>query len=182
MPDILWRNGSTGDNYVWYMDGVAVLAGGNLPTVADQNWSVVGIGDFNNDDNPDVLWRNVSTGENYVWYLDGVTVLGGGNLPTIADQNWKVVGVGDFNKDDQAGRSVAVCIHRRKLCLVPGWSDGCRRRFCAGSVGPELARRRSRRTSTITISPTSCGAIYPRGKTMSGTWMEWRLPEAAHCR
>ena len=86
-PDILWRNTSTGDNYVWYLDGVTVLGGGNLPTVADQNWKAVGVADFNNDSKPDVLWRNVSTGDNYVWYLDGVTVLAGGNLPMVADQN-----------------------------------------------------------------------------------------------
>ncbi len=100
-PDILWRHEATGDNYVWYMDGVTVLGGGNLPTVADQNWKVVGVGDFNDDDKPDILWRNVSGGENYVWYMDGVTVLGGGVLPTVADQNWKVVGVSDFNNDSK---------------------------------------------------------------------------------
>ena len=27
-PDILWRNASTGENYVWYLDGVTVLGGG----------------------------------------------------------------------------------------------------------------------------------------------------------
>ncbi len=100
-PDILWRNAATGDNYVWYLDGVTVLGGGNLPTVADLIWQVVGIEDFNNDGKSDVLWRNTATGDNYVWYLDGVTVLGGGNLPTVADQNWKVVGVEDFNNDNK---------------------------------------------------------------------------------
>jgi hypothetical protein len=100
-PDILWRNASTGENYVWYMDGVTVLGGGNLPTVADQNWKIVGVADFNNDGKPDIIWRNVYTGENYAWYMDGVTVLGGGNLPTVADQNWKVVGVADFNNDNK---------------------------------------------------------------------------------
>ena len=100
-PDILWRNGSTGDNYVWYLDGLTVLGGGVLPLVADQNWKVVGVEDFNYDDKPDILWRYEGTGENYVWYLDGVTVLGGGVLPTVADQNWDVVGVADFNGDDR---------------------------------------------------------------------------------
>ena len=67
---------STGENYVWYLDGVAVLGGGVLPMVADQSWKIVGVADFNNDDKPDILWRNGSGGDNYVWYLDGVTVLG----------------------------------------------------------------------------------------------------------
>jgi uncharacterized delta-60 repeat protein len=100
-PDILWRNASTGDNYVWYLDGVTVQGGGNLPTVADQNWNVVGVADFNNDDKPDILWRNAAMGANYVWYLDGVAVLGGGSLPTVADQNWKVAGVSNFNNDSK---------------------------------------------------------------------------------
>ena len=100
-PDILWRNLSSGENYIWYLNGVAVLGGGSLPLVADQSWKVVGVADFNSDGKTDVLWRNVSTGENYVWYLDGVSVLGGGVLPMVADQNWKVVGVSDFNKDSK---------------------------------------------------------------------------------
>ena len=98
-PDILWRNTSTGENYIWYLDGVTVLGGGSLPPVTDQNWKAVGAADFNNDGKPDVLWRNTSTGENYIWHLDGVTVMGGGSLPTVAEQNWKVVGVADFNND-----------------------------------------------------------------------------------
>ncbi len=101
-PDILWRNASTGENYVWYMDGVTVLGGGNLPMVADQNWKVVGVADFNNDGKPDILWRYAATGDNYVWYMDGVTVLGGGNLPMVTNQNWKVVGASDFNKDSRS--------------------------------------------------------------------------------
>ena len=62
-----------------------------LPTVAEQNWNVVGVADYNNDGKPDVLWRHAATGQNYVWYMDEVTVLGGGSMPTVADQNWTIV-------------------------------------------------------------------------------------------
>ena len=31
-PDILWRNTSTGQNGVWYMDGVNVIGWGGTPT------------------------------------------------------------------------------------------------------------------------------------------------------
>ena len=98
-PDVLWRNTSTGENYIWYLDGVTVLGGGSLPPVTDQNWKAVGVADFNNNGKPDILWRKTSTGENYIWYLDGVTVLGGGSLPPVTDQNWKAVGAADFNND-----------------------------------------------------------------------------------
>ena len=99
--DILWRNTSTGENYVWYLDGVTVLGGGVLPTVSVQDWKIVGVADFNNDGKPDILWRNISTGENYIWYLDGVTVMGGGSLPMVSGQSWKIVGVEDFNNDNK---------------------------------------------------------------------------------
>jgi hypothetical protein len=39
-PDILWRNSSTGEDYVWYLNGVAVTGAASLPMVADQNWTI----------------------------------------------------------------------------------------------------------------------------------------------
>jgi hypothetical protein len=40
--DILWRNTSTGENYVWYMDGATIIGSGYIyPTVADLNWTIV---------------------------------------------------------------------------------------------------------------------------------------------
>ena len=38
-----------------------------MSPVADQNWKVVGTGDFNGDGKSDILWRNTSTGENAIW-------------------------------------------------------------------------------------------------------------------
>jgi protocatechuate 3,4-dioxygenase beta subunit len=98
-PDILWRNASTGENYLWYMDGATVTGGGSLTPVADQDWKLAGIADFNSDGKPDVLWSNISTGENYLWYMNGTAVTGAGALPTLTDQNWKIVGIADFNSD-----------------------------------------------------------------------------------
>jgi len=93
--DIFWRNSATGENYVYPMDGLAILGTeGHTRTVADQNWQVAGIGDFDGDARADVLWRNASTGQNYVYLLNGTTIVGEGYLPTVADSNWKVAGVG----------------------------------------------------------------------------------------
>ena len=97
--DLVWRNTSTGENYIWYMDGVMPIGGSSLPRVSDQSWQIVGVADFDKDGTMDVLWRNSSTGENHVWYLDGTTVLAGAPLPRVSDQNWKVVGVEDFDKN-----------------------------------------------------------------------------------
>jgi hypothetical protein len=91
-PDILWRNTSTGQNLVWYMNGVTQMSSSSLPDNVDQNWTIVGIGDFNNDVYRDILWRNTATGENMVWYMNGVTQIGTGTVNTVADLNWKIVG------------------------------------------------------------------------------------------
>ncbi len=37
-PDILWRNPSTGENLVWYMDGVVRIMNAILPSVAGERW------------------------------------------------------------------------------------------------------------------------------------------------
>jgi glucose/arabinose dehydrogenase len=90
--DILWRNSSTGENYVYLMAGNAIAGEGYLRTVADQSWRVGQIGDFDGDGKSDVFWRNSSTGENYVYLMSGNSILGEGYVRTVADQNWQIAG------------------------------------------------------------------------------------------
>jgi hypothetical protein len=40
--DILWRNTSSGQNAVWYMDGVTVTGFAILDSMPDQAWNIVG--------------------------------------------------------------------------------------------------------------------------------------------
>jgi hypothetical protein len=100
--DILWRNSSTGENYLYLMNGTTIAGEGYLRTVADQNWRIAGVGDFNGDGKADILWRNSSTGENYLYLMNGNTIVGEGSVRTVPDQNWRIVGVGDFNGDGKA--------------------------------------------------------------------------------
>ena len=39
-PDILWRNYSTGENYLWYMNGTTVSGGTAIPAVGNINWHI----------------------------------------------------------------------------------------------------------------------------------------------
>src|SRR2546427_184775 len=100
--DILWRNSSTGENYLYPMNGLTIASEGFLRTVADLAWQVKGIGDFNGDHKADILWRNSSTGENYLYVMNGLSIASEGYLRTVADQAWQVKGIGDFDGDGKA--------------------------------------------------------------------------------
>ena len=56
-PDILWRH-TSGDNYVWYMNGAITIGGEYLRQRPDPDWIIAGMGDFNSDGKPDILWRH----------------------------------------------------------------------------------------------------------------------------
>ena len=87
---IIWRNPTTGENYVWYMDGTTRTSSVKLTTVPSP-WEIVGTGDFNSDNKTDILWRNPTTGENYVWYMDGATRTSSVRF-SIVTPPWEIVG------------------------------------------------------------------------------------------
>ncbi len=90
-PDILWRNtAGAGENVVWLMNGITRTGSVWLTPLADQNWKVAKLGDFNSDINDDILWRNSATGENMVWFMTGTTQFGTGALTTIPTE-WIIV-------------------------------------------------------------------------------------------
>ncbi len=101
--DILWRNKVNGINVLWYMnsDGSNYTSYANPPSVANLDWDIKGVADFNKDGNPDILWRNKANGINVIWYMnsDGSNYISYSNPPAVTDLNWEIKGVADFNKD-----------------------------------------------------------------------------------
>ena len=81
-PDLLWRYGEAGYLSVWFMNGVTMTgAVGLVPgQVADTNWQVVGVGDFNADGKPDLLWWHQRAGYLSVWFMNGSTMTGAAGL------------------------------------------------------------------------------------------------------
>jgi hypothetical protein len=99
--DLVWRNMTTGQNAVWYMNGSSLVSSNMMPPVTDQAWHIVGIGDFDGDGKPDLVWRNTTTGQNAVWYMNGsgTSLVSSNMMPPMTDQAWQIVGIGDFNGD-----------------------------------------------------------------------------------
>ena len=102
ISDVIWRNGITGENYAWLMNGLNQSNQASLPQVGDPNWQIVRTADVNGDGKSDVIWRNSVTGENYLWLMNGVNIASKGYLPTVADSHWQVQATGDLNGDGRA--------------------------------------------------------------------------------
>jgi hypothetical protein len=99
--DILLRNASTGENYLYPMDGKTILAGEGYIRTVSAPWGVAGIGDFDGNGTADILLRNSTTGENYIYFMNGTTIATEGYIRTVPNQ-WAVAGVADFDGDGKA--------------------------------------------------------------------------------
>lgn len=100
--DVLWRNSSTGDNALFFMNGAAATIA-LAPTVADLNWKIKGRGDYNGDGKADILWRNSTSGATYLYLMDGATTSApsppSGFIAAAAALTTDIKGSGDFNGD-----------------------------------------------------------------------------------
>ena len=108
--DVLWRYYGTGPyqgwNSIWFMNGTTIIGQALPDLIADTNWRVDGVGDFNGDGKADILWRYYGTGPyqgwNSIWYMDGGTIIGQALPEAITDTSWQIAGAGDFNGDGRA--------------------------------------------------------------------------------
>src|SRR5215471_14369070 len=100
--DILWRNGATGANALWLMNGGAIASAVAVNAMTDLTWAIAGTDDFDGDGKADILWRNTASGQNSVWLMNGAAVRSNSTIWAVADLNWSVAGTGDFNGDGKA--------------------------------------------------------------------------------
>ncbi|MCU1350464.1 MAG: uncharacterized protein JWO56_3494, partial [Acidobacteria bacterium] len=97
--DIVWRNGSSGANAVWLMNGTTHTATMNLPGLAGTSFRFEGTADFNGDGQPDILIRNYGNGANALWIMNGSNVASIVNLDALPNPDYHIAGTGDFNGD-----------------------------------------------------------------------------------
>jgi ELWxxDGT repeat protein len=96
------RNRVTGEVAQTYA-GWGGLGFRNISTVADLNWQIVGLDNFDRKDASrlqytDLLWQNRQTGEVAIWKLDGNNQVTAISLPTVG-LGWAVKGLADFDRD-----------------------------------------------------------------------------------
>jgi uncharacterized delta-60 repeat protein len=89
--DIVWRNTINGANSIWYLGGASGIEKQSdqfIDSVGDQNWNIVGSGDFNSDSEADLLWRNSITSQVSVWSLGGTRVQAFAPPTFAASNDW----------------------------------------------------------------------------------------------
>jgi len=99
--DILWRNASSGLNWLYTLAGNYIQLSVGINTV-NTLWEIVGTGDYNGDGKSDLLWRNSVTGQNWMYLMDGAAIVSSVGINTVSDTNWQVVASGDYNGDGQS--------------------------------------------------------------------------------
>ena len=83
------------------MNGLQIVTEGFTRTVADPDWTVAAVGDFDGDGKADIFWRNTSSGQNYIHPMDGTSVKAGEGFIRTVPASWQVKGLGDFNQDNK---------------------------------------------------------------------------------
>src|SRR6266480_221780 len=173
--DILWRNASTGENYIWLMNGLSTTSQGSVNFV-DPVWQVKGIGDFDGDGKADLLWRNSSTGENYIYLMNGLKIASRGSINAVS-LNWQVQAVGDYNGDGKADilwRNSAT--GEDYAYLMNGWviaSNGSLNTVAAPYWMPRSATTLADVTGWDTIAPSTPAGLTASAASAARINLSW---------
>jgi hypothetical protein len=104
--DILFQNSTSGEVYIWLMNGMTIIGQGTPGTEAPgSGWSIEGVGDFNGDGDADILWQNNQTGQTYIWLMNGVNLASDASAGS-ATPDWSVAPVYTYACSESYGSDV----------------------------------------------------------------------------
>jgi len=97
---IIWRHQDDGKVSGMTTDGSSITGSAQFWQEQDQNWSIVGQGDFDGNGIRDLVWWNNTTGQVYLMLMSSPTVVKSGTvIYTEPNTNWRIVATGDINGD-----------------------------------------------------------------------------------
>ena len=101
--DIVWRNTTSGEVVLWFMNGSTVSKETDLlaPGVSvGADWKIVGFSNADNQRGSDLLWRNSNSNSLAIWTLSRNGLEAGTRvLNEIVPQEWQIIAYKDFNRD-----------------------------------------------------------------------------------
>jgi len=66
--------------------------------VADPNYQIQQVADFDGDGKADVLWRGVTAGDLWMWLMNGAAV-SSDQFVGVADTTYTIIAAGDYDGD-----------------------------------------------------------------------------------
>jgi hypothetical protein len=100
--DIVFHHGTSGEVWVWLMNGTTRTSQTYVGAVGDVGYKIVGVADHTGDGKADLLWHHTTQGDVWIWAMDGTTVVSQTYVDTVSDARYRVVGTGDYNGDGKA--------------------------------------------------------------------------------
>ncbi|MBF0343263.1 MAG: DUF1566 domain-containing protein [Nitrospirae bacterium] len=100
--DVLWRSSSTGDVYMWSMNGTKIIESDFVVRDLPLDWDIKATGDFDADGKSDILWQNTKNGDVAIWLMEGRTIKNSGYANRGMPAEWIYQQTGDFNGDGKS--------------------------------------------------------------------------------
>jgi hypothetical protein len=100
--DIVWHHATTGEVWVWPMNGTTRLAQVWVGSVPDTGYQIQGVADFTGDGKADLLWWHTTRGEVWLWTMNGTVRQAETWVGTVPETSYQIAGTGDYNGDGKA--------------------------------------------------------------------------------